>query len=38
MNKIPAKVLAELNRQFNQELSASHSYRALGLWCDDQNL
>jgi len=38
MNKIPAKVLAELNRQFNQELSASHSYRALSFWCDDQNL
>ncbi|HXR07554.1 MAG TPA: ferritin [Candidatus Acidoferrum sp.] len=37
MNKIPAKVLAELNRQFNQELSAAHSYRALSLWCDDQN-
>jgi ferritin len=38
MNKIPAKVLTELNRQFNNELSASHSYRALALWCDDQNL
>ena len=38
MNKIPAKVLAELNRQFNNELSAAHSYRALSLWCDDQNL
>jgi ferritin len=38
MNKIPAKVLNELNRQFNQELSASHSYRALSLWCESQNL
>jgi ferritin len=38
MNTIPAKVLAELNRQFNQELAASHGYRALSLWCDDQNL
>jgi ferritin len=38
MSKIPAKVLSELNRQFNQEFSASHSYRALSLWCDDQNL
>jgi len=38
MTKISAKVLAELNRQFNQELSAGHSYRALSLWCDDQNL
>jgi len=38
MNKIPSKALAELNRQFNQEYSASHSYRALSLWCEDQNL
>jgi len=38
MNKIPAKVLTELNRQFNYELAASHNYRALSLWCDDQNL
>ncbi|HVV70167.1 MAG TPA: ferritin [Verrucomicrobiae bacterium] len=38
MNKIPAKVLTELNRQFNHELTASHSYRALSLWCEDQNL
>lgn len=38
MNKIHAKVLAELNRQFNQELSAAHGYRALSLWCEDQNL
>ena len=38
MSKIPAKVSAELNRQFNQEYSAAHSYRALALWCDDQNL
>ncbi|MFO1475595.1 MAG: ferritin [Verrucomicrobiota bacterium] len=38
MNKIPAKVLNELNRQFNQELSAAHSYRALSLWCEGRNL
>ena len=38
MNKIPAKVLSELNRQFNQEFSAAHSYRALSLWCEEQNL
>lgn len=38
MNKIPAKVLAELNRQCNNELSAAHSYRAVSLWCEDQNL
>ena len=36
--KIPAKVLTELNRQYNQELNASHGYRALALWCEDQNL
>jgi ferritin len=38
MTTIPAKVLAELNRQINHELSAAHSYRALSLWCNDQNL
>ena len=36
--KIPAKVLAELNRQLNQELSSAHGYRALSFWCEDQNL
>jgi ferritin len=36
--KIPAKVLAELNRQINHELGAAHSYRALAVWCADQNL
>src|SRR5947209_15375596 len=36
--KIPARVLAELNRQFNDELSAAHGYLALSLWCEDQNL
>ncbi len=38
MSKIPAKLLSELNRQLNQELGAAHSYRALSLWCEDQNL
>jgi ferritin len=38
VSKIPAQVVAELNRQFNQELSAAHNYRALSLWCEDQNL
>ena len=38
MSKIPGKVLAELNRQHNHELSAAHSYGALALWCDDKNL
>jgi len=37
-SKINSKVLAELNRQLNQELSSAHSYRALSLWCSDQNL
>jgi ferritin len=37
-SKIPAKVLTELNRQLNYELGAAHSYRALSLWCADQNL
>ena len=36
--KIPAKVLSELNRQFNDELSAANGYLALSLWCEDQNL
>ncbi len=36
--KIPAKVLSELNRQLNQELSAAHAYRALAFWCEEQNL
>jgi len=36
--KINAKVLTELNRQINQELSAAHNYRALSLWCADENL
>ena len=37
-SKISPKVLAELNRQLNQELNAAQSYRALALWCLDQNL
>ena len=37
-SKIPAKVTAELNRQINQELSAAHSYLAISLWCEGQNL
>jgi len=36
--KIQPTVLAELNRQLNQELSAARSYLALSLWCLDQNL
>jgi len=35
---VPDKVLSELNRQLNQEFGAAHSYRALSLWCEDQNL
>ncbi len=37
-NKIPSKVLAELNRQLNHELSAAHAYLALSAWCEVQNL
>jgi len=36
--KISAKVIEELNRQFNQELAAAHSYLALSVWCDVRNL
>ena len=36
--KIPQKVTEELNRQFNQELAAAHSYLALSVWCDVRNL
>src|SRR5881296_1990351 len=37
MAQIPAKVAAELQRQYNQELGAAHAYRALSLWCEMQN-
>ena len=37
-SKIPAKVLTELNRQFNYELSAAQAYLALSGWCAAQNL
>jgi len=37
-SKIPATVVAELNRQFNHELTAAHNYRAMSFWCEDQNL
>jgi ferritin len=37
-SKIPQKVTEELNRQFNQELAAAHSYLALSVWCDVRNL
>ncbi len=35
--KVPPKVVTELQRQYNQELGAAHSYRALALWCESQN-
>jgi ferritin len=31
------KVADELNRQFNLELAAAHSYLALSVWCDVRN-
>src|SRR5215831_5337069 len=37
-SKVPAKVVSELQRQAAQELTAAHSYLALSLWCEDQNL
>jgi ferritin len=36
-SSIPAKVLQELNRQLNHELSAAHNYLALSLWCEARN-
>jgi ferritin len=36
--KMSEKVFSELNRQFNQELAAAHSYLALSVWCDIRNL
>jgi len=36
-SKIPEKVSEELNRQFNLELTAAHSYLALSIWCDVRN-
>jgi len=37
-SKVPPKVTEELNRQFNLELAAAHSYLALSVWCDIRNL
>ena len=37
-SKISQKVVEEMNRQFNQELSAAHSYLSLSVWCDVRNL
>jgi ferritin len=34
---LPAKVLAELNRQLNHELGAAHAYQALSIWCAVRN-
>lgn len=35
---IKPPVLAELQRQYNHELSAAHAYIALSIWCDNANL
>jgi ferritin len=35
--RIPSKVLTELNRQLNYELSAAHAYLAMSAWCRAQN-
>ena len=37
-SKLSGKLLTELQRQLNEELGASHSYRALTFWCESQNL
>lgn len=37
-SKVPPSVIEELNRQFNLELTAAHSYLALSVWCDIRNL
>jgi ferritin len=37
-SNIPPLVVAELQRQLNQELAAAHSYQALSIWCAGQNL
>jgi ferritin len=34
---IKPQVVTEIQRQINQELGASYSYLALGVWCDAQN-
>lgn len=36
--RIPEPVAEQLNRQFNQEIAAAHSYLALSIWCDVRNL
>lgn len=35
---IKPTTLAELQRQLNAELAASHAYLALAMWCDAENL
>jgi ferritin len=37
-SKMSRPVIEELNRQFNLELAAAHSYLALSVWCDVRNL
>ncbi len=34
---IPTPVLSEIQRQLNDELSASHGYLALSIWCENEN-
>ena len=36
-SKTPQKVIEELNRQFNLEFAAAHSYLALSVWCEVKN-
>ncbi len=36
-SKASPNVIEELNRQFNMELAAAHSYLALSVWCEVRN-
>ena len=36
-SSLPPKVLSELKRQLNHELSAAHGYLAMSIWCAAQN-
>jgi ferritin len=38
MPALKPAVAAELQRQFNHELSAAHAYTALAVWCAEKNL
>ncbi len=37
-SKVPEKVITELQRQFNHELTAAHAYQAMSIWCASRTL